>query len=61
MTRDTLILLHSIAEDPAFPGQLFYCEHCVLMEGVLACFPKLPIASTSSACPGRDRGKRWWN
>jgi hypothetical protein len=41
MTRDTLILLHRLTDNPAFPGQLFYCEHCVLMEGVLACFPEL--------------------
>src|SRR5690606_39025442 len=39
--RDTLFLLTSTFTDPAYPGRRFYCEHCVLMEGVLAAFPHL--------------------
>jgi hypothetical protein len=41
MTRDTLIILKPGFADPAFPGQVFYCWHCVLMEGLLASFPAL--------------------
>jgi len=41
MNRDTLYLLQPGFEDPAYPGQKFYCEHCALMEGVLASFPEL--------------------
>jgi len=41
MDRDRLILLKPGFEDPAYPGQLFYCRHCVLMEGLLATFPML--------------------
>jgi hypothetical protein len=41
MQRDTLFLLQPDFEDPAYPGQLFYCWHCALMEGVLASFPQL--------------------
>ena len=41
MARDTLFLLRPGFEDPAFPGQTFYCWHCALMEGVLASFPDL--------------------
>jgi len=41
MDRDTLFLLRPGFEDPAFPGQTFYCWHCALMEGVLASFPGL--------------------
>jgi len=41
MDRDKLFLLRPGFEDPAFPGQLFYCWHCALMEGVLASFPEL--------------------
>lgn len=39
MTRDRLIILRPGFVDPAFPGQVFYCWHCVLMEGMLASFP----------------------
>jgi hypothetical protein len=39
--RDTLFLLKPGFEDPAYPGQTFYCWHCVLMEGVIASFPEL--------------------
>jgi len=41
MTRDRLFLLRPGFEDPAFPGQRFYCWHCALIEGALASFPKL--------------------
>ncbi|ACM30957.1 MULTISPECIES: DUF3088 domain-containing protein [Rhizobium/Agrobacterium group] len=41
MTRDKLFLLRPDFEDPAYPGQRFYCWHCALMEGVLASFPEL--------------------
>jgi hypothetical protein len=40
-TRDRLLLLKPGFEDPAFPGQRFYCWHCALIEGVLASFPDL--------------------
>lgn len=39
--RDLLILLKHEFADPAYLGELFYCEHCVLMEGILAAFPDL--------------------
>ncbi|CTQ56270.1 hypothetical protein LP7551_04829 [Roseibium album] len=39
--RDTLFLLAPGFEDPAYPGETFYCWHCALMEGVLASFPNL--------------------
>jgi len=39
--RDKLYLLEPGFEDPAYPGQLFYCWHCALLEGVLASFPQL--------------------
>ncbi len=38
---DTLFLLKPGFEDPAYPGQTFYCWHCALIEGVLASFPHL--------------------
>ncbi|WP_407185889.1 DUF3088 domain-containing protein [Bradyrhizobium centrosematis] len=41
MTRDRLFLLRPGFADPAFPGRLFYCWHCALIEGVLASFPQL--------------------
>lgn len=41
MTRDKLFLLRPDFEDPAYPGQRFYCWHCALMEGVLVSFPEL--------------------
>ena len=41
MKRDKLFLLQPDFEDPAYPGQRFYCWHCALMEGVLASFPGL--------------------
>ncbi|WGR95708.1 DUF3088 domain-containing protein [Bradyrhizobium sp. ISRA443] len=42
--RDRLFLLKPGFEDPAFPGQRFYCWHCALLEGVLASFPDLEEA-----------------
>jgi hypothetical protein len=39
--RDRLFLLSPDFEDPAYPGQRFYCWHCALLEGVLASFPEL--------------------
>jgi hypothetical protein len=41
MQRDKLFLLKPDFEDPAYPGQRFYCWHCALMEGVLSSFPEL--------------------
>ena len=41
MTRDLLFLLRPGFEDPAYPGQRFYCRHCALIEGLLASFPAL--------------------
>lgn len=41
MQRDKLIILKPGFEDPAYPGQVFYCWHCALLEGVLASFPDL--------------------
>lgn len=41
MQRDKLIILKPGFEDPAYPGQIFYCWHCALLEGVLASFPDL--------------------
>ena len=41
MTPDRLFLLKPNFEDPAYPGQRFYCWHCALLEGVLASFPSL--------------------
>ncbi len=41
MIRDRLFLLKPDFEDPAYPGQRFYCWHCALLEGVLASFPSL--------------------
>ena len=41
--RDTLLLLRPGFADPAYPGQLFYCWHCALIEGVLASFPHLAM------------------
>ena len=41
MQRDRLFLLKPGFEDPAYPGERFYCWHCALLEGVLASFPAL--------------------
>ena len=41
MQRDILFILKPGFEDPAYPGQVFYCWHCALMEGILASFPYL--------------------
>ncbi len=39
--NDKLFLLKPGFEDPAYPGQRFYCWHCALIEGGLASFPDL--------------------
>lgn len=39
--RDRLILLQTDFADPAYNGLMFYCEHCIIIEGVLAAFPEL--------------------
>jgi hypothetical protein len=41
MIRDRLFLLKPGFEDPAYPGEEFYCWHCALLEGVLVSFPSL--------------------
>ncbi|MCW0983800.1 DUF3088 domain-containing protein [Agrobacterium sp. BT-220-3] len=41
MNKDKLFLLRPGFEDPAYPGQIFYCWHCALLEGILASFPEL--------------------
>ncbi|MDQ7247866.1 DUF3088 domain-containing protein [Dongia sedimenti] len=41
MTRDKLVILQTDFSDPAYPGQRFYCWHCMVMEGLLASFPEL--------------------
>lgn len=41
MLRDRLFLLAPDFEDPAYPGERFFCWHCALLEGVLASFPAL--------------------
>lgn len=41
MIRDKLILLDVGFSDPEFPKQRFYCWHCVLMEGLLSCYPEM--------------------
>lgn len=39
--KATLYLLDPSFEDPAFPGQQFFCRHGSLVEGVLGNFPKI--------------------
>lgn len=39
--KDILFLLKPGFTDPAYPGDVFYCWHCALMEGILASFPDL--------------------
>jgi len=41
MQRDKLIILKPGFTDPDYPGQVFYCRHCVLIEGLLTAFPVL--------------------
>jgi hypothetical protein len=41
MLKDRLFLLNAPFEDPAYPGTVFYCEHCLLMEGLIAGWPEL--------------------
>ena len=40
-SKDVLFLIEPGFADPAYPGAIFYCWHCALLEGVLASFPKL--------------------
>jgi hypothetical protein len=40
MEPDKLFLKRPGFEDPAFPGQTFYCLHSALLEGVLISFPE---------------------
>ena len=40
-TRDVLFLIEPGFADPAYPGAIFYCWQCALLEGVLASFPML--------------------
>lgn len=44
MKRDKLFILEPGFADPAYPGKVFYCWHCALMEGVLSSFPHLASA-----------------
>jgi len=39
--KDQLFLLQPGFADPAYPGEVFYCWHCALMEGVIMSFPQL--------------------
>jgi hypothetical protein len=41
--RDRLLLVRPDFEDPAFPGQRFYCWYSALIEGVLQAFPELAL------------------
>ncbi|AMC13428.1 DUF3088 domain-containing protein [Liberibacter crescens] len=43
MKRDKLFLIQPGFEDPKYPGQIFYCWHCALLEGVLASFPEAAL------------------
>ncbi|MBB35613.1 MAG: hypothetical protein CME88_05850 [Hirschia sp.] len=58
MIRDRLFLLQPGFEDPAYPGQTFYCWHCALIEGVLVSFPdlaqNLDVARIAWPRPRRD-------
>lgn len=39
--KDILFLIEPGFEDPQFPRLRFFCWHCALLEGVIACFPFL--------------------
>jgi len=41
MSRDRLFLLETPFDDPALPGQSFYCPSGIRIEGLLAAFPDL--------------------
>ena len=41
MKRDKLVILNVNFQDPKYPGKRFYCWHCILLEGLLASFPKM--------------------
>lgn len=40
ITHDTLYLLHTAFDDPAIPGEQYYCRDCITVEGLLAAFPE---------------------
>jgi hypothetical protein len=37
---DRLYILDTQFDDPAFPGQSFYCRDCITVDGLLSAFPK---------------------
>ena len=39
MMRDRVFLLDPLFDDPALPGQNFYCRDCITVDGLLANFP----------------------
>ena len=39
--RQLFLLTPELHRSTALPGRHFYCEHCALIEGVLASFPDL--------------------
>ena len=39
--QDRLFLLRTDFADPAYPDQRFFCWHCMLLEGILASFPRI--------------------
>jgi len=38
--KDTLYLLPTDYPDPAHGGEIFYCEACITVEGMLAAYPE---------------------
>lgn len=44
MTRDTLYLLDPEFADAALPGRNFFCRDCMIVEGLLAAFPRCAAA-----------------
>lgn len=44
MTRDRLFLLNPAFEDPAYPGQRFFCWHCMLIGGLVDSLSALAAA-----------------
>lgn len=57
MPSDTLFLLKPDFADPAFPGQRFFCWHCVLLEGLLVHYPG-PLASLTIVRLDWERPRR---
>ena len=41
MERDRLFILNKDFEDPAYPGEIFYCWNCVSVEGLITLYPSL--------------------